>query len=621
MLKATDKKFFISTMKYFFDVSGTDYEEYTKMLAEFNNGVSVDKQSSDFKYWLLARCFDVVEKQGIPAIQTCIEQKDMLRGAIVGSQSNEEGEFYTPEIWCQEGRKYLKNEIGEELWSKMNVWDCACGTGNLMRTSGHDPERLFLSTLLESDVELVKAQFPGATVFQLNATNGIDYDEVNRGFLSQLPEKLQNVFLNDEPLCVYINPPYKFGGNEHTDMYHHMNAFGFTMSAQDIQWQFYYRLCLLADTYKLSHFYLGIFGTTVLYGSVKQANFRDFFYSHFKFKRGFMFAGRDFADAFDSFDKHVAFTVWEKNLEPNDNKIILDVKRRTLDSDVPLTTGKQLIRVPTQTLTDWMRASDITRYVSAPAQTSGFNFKNKLATVPENALAFVLSENNVTDAVRSCTILSYTCPGATAVPITPENYWRCIVSFGARSAMTGYTFTDGGQLLQAPEENLPGYPNFVANCFALALFGIGSYNFSYRNLEVCHELWNHNNPFFPLTIDECKQFITDPVLIEDMQNHPSNNAITIQARDWAAPLMCESAKQLMMFGLNKLTGTLKGTVRKDAGYDKAWLNAYDASLTQTRYAGLWTEDDKATYSALMSKVRTDMRNSVYEFGIIENMEV
>jgi hypothetical protein len=41
-------------------------------------------------------------------VTDCVENKDTLQTILAAGKSRKEGEFYTPEIWCVDGREYLK---------------------------------------------------------------------------------------------------------------------------------------------------------------------------------------------------------------------------------------------------------------------------------------------------------------------------------------------------------------------------------------------------------------------------------------------------------------------------------------------------------------------------------
>jgi type I restriction-modification system DNA methylase subunit len=42
------------------------------------------------------------------------------------------GAFYTPQIWVEKSQEYLAKVFGENWQDEYYIWDCCCGTGNLL---------------------------------------------------------------------------------------------------------------------------------------------------------------------------------------------------------------------------------------------------------------------------------------------------------------------------------------------------------------------------------------------------------------------------------------------------------------------------------------------------------
>lgn len=949
-MKPSDVKYFNTVMKYFFDTTKTSFEEYTSMVGDMIYTDTKTKQSSDYRYWLLARCLEMLDERGISR-NFCIEQKDSLREYIIGLQSAQEGEYYTPELWCKEGRKYLKGLVGD-LWGTAAVWDCACytmdteiyttrgwltydqlsdddlvyslnpqtregewvpfvqkftrihagnlvhfkgekvdltvtpdhsmyfltsdgstptdvlrldagdvkgnlakmkdsspcvplvakmanvegktcdksgscgkkyaefdylfkkatsavcnctlylamwliagayfangsleegtitfnlsastsrkavfealetfniaytansrglttsddalvkfiqqygdktpadmdvkaflkgmdiiddletkgevifctqdekqaavvellvrslgyyvsvrstrlvdfavhcescehlgsqmvndltieeipyegkvwditlernhvflvrrnglpvfcgncGTGNLMRSEGYPGDKLFLSTLLSEDAALVSHQYPDATVFQLDFLQGIDFDSDNTMFLNQLPERLQQIIKNDEPLVIFINPPYAVTAGKGTDVYYHMQTNGYGNAAVDIFHQFLYRLCLIKEFYGLRNLYMGIYGPNNWLLSTNLRNFRSKFFNDFDFRGGFMFAGSEFADVCNSITFPIDVTLWRANqgTVEQEPKILLDTCEN-VNGEV-ICTGKQLCRPVevTDRLEEWVKPKGVLIYQDCPTQTSGYSFGDTLAKEPVGTISHMLSDAICRQAVRACSIIPYVVVTHRSIPIMEENYWRCVYSFAIRSALDNFTFTESSQILAAPDTSIEGFESVLADGLAFVIYGLGVYNFSYRDLEVCGRKWNRGNPFFPFSKTACQSIITDPVLLKDMEEHPSNNEITLKALDWALPRMSEEARELMAWGTQYLISTLKGDARAKLGYAD-WLNAYDAGIMQLRTAAkgaLWSDDMMKEYRLVHSKLRTRLRGACYKYGTL-----
>ena len=619
VLKPSEKKYFSELIQYFFDTTETSFENYVKLASDLLHDSTNTVAGSSYAAWLLYEIFEMLKARNIsPSV--CIENKDIARDIALGEQSRNEGEFYTPEIWCKKGREYIQKYLGH-IWGNANVWDMACGTGNLMRTAEYNPNKLFLSTLLEEDLIAVRKAYPGATIFQLDACNGIDMDSNNMLFSLKLPDNLRLKLEADEPIIFYMNPPYRVGYGGANDIAQHMAMMGFGRSAVDIYHHFLYRICLLVDTYRLTNAHIAVFGPTGWLQSRINYEFREFIFDHFEFKGGMSFPASEFANVGDGNDWLISMSVWSVRKEPVVNRqyppTVFDACKKDANG-IPTVVGKQLVACASERLHDWCMPQDIVPYEMYPTQTSGFNFGNTLQKAPNNSLMYMLSENTVIDGVRRCAILTFN--HTNAIAITPENFWRCVVSFGARSATDDQDAFLGRQVFSAPNTDVDGWDVFEADCLALVLFGMNSYAYSYRDVEICGRLWNANNNFFPFSLDECRKVITDPLLLKDMEEHPANNELMVKAIAEKAPIMSQEAKDLMVLGYNLLGASLMGTTRQNCGY-KNWTNAYDASLSQIRTVPeLFTEDNLQELRIKTSKLRSIIKPSVMKYGMLIDKE-
>lgn len=619
MLKQSEKKFLTEIADYFFRTTGTSFDDYVTMASTLlTDPEAAQKPGATYALWLLKHCMTMLSEKGISP-QVCIENKDVFRAIALGEISREEGEFYTPEIWCQFGRKYLQ-ELLPEVWGTANVWDIACGTGNLMRTSGYPADKLFMSTLLEEDAETVRNAYPeGTTVFQLDACNGIDYDSANMLFSNQLPDNLREKLETNQPLIFYINPPYKVGYGGKTDVAQHMAQAGYGHSAADIYHHFLYRICMLVDTYHLTNTHIGVFGPTGWLLTQKGKPFRDFIFDHFKFKGGMAFKSSEFANVGEGNDWTISMSVWSTR-QAGDTEyppIVFDYCERDSDGEIHVV-SKQLTKPTEVRLQDWCKAKDVERYVMMPQQTAQWNFGTTLKKEATNAIMSMMTDNTVIDGVRRAAVMTF--PSGSTIPVTTENYWRCVASFGARSVTDDQDAFLGRQVFSAPDTGIAGFEDFVANCFALWLFANNSYSMSYRDVEICGSKWTHNNNVFPLGIDDCRAIISDPTLLADLEANPSQNEFTLGAVQWAVPRMCAEAKELFEWSIRKLISSLQGTVRKDIEYKNGTF-AYDASLVQIRAVPeLWSEEDEKTYRVLNSRLRAKLKPQVAKFGFIHSKE-
>ncbi|MDR3233271.1 MAG: hypothetical protein LBT46_06375, partial [Planctomycetaceae bacterium] len=123
------------------------------------------------------------------------------------------GSFFTPKIWVEKSQEYLEKVFGENWQDEYYIWDCCCGTGNLL-AGLVNPHNVWASTIDQADIDILhtsisnkKCNLPEPHVFQFDFLNGNFND---------LPEGLRNVINDTEKqkkLIIYINPPYGEGGN------------------------------------------------------------------------------------------------------------------------------------------------------------------------------------------------------------------------------------------------------------------------------------------------------------------------------------------------------------------------------------------------------------------------
>lgn len=141
------------------------------------------------------------------------------------------GSYYTPECWVRLSQEYLAKALGEDWQEEYYIWDCAAGTGNLLRglTNRYN---IYASTLDDSDVKVMhdaidngRLNFVKNNVFQFDFLNDGYTKGADGSWVSDLencekiPESLRKIIADPEKrkkLVIYINPPYKEATNGRT---------------------------------------------------------------------------------------------------------------------------------------------------------------------------------------------------------------------------------------------------------------------------------------------------------------------------------------------------------------------------------------------------------------------
>ncbi len=126
------------------------------------------------------------------------------------------GSYYTPEIWVRKAQEYIEKVLGENWQEEYYVWDCAAGTGNLLRglTNKYN---IFASTLDDADVKIMHNSIDEGRL-NLVKNNVFQFDFLNDDF-EKCPPALRSILSDVEKrkrLVVFINPPYAEAANTKT---------------------------------------------------------------------------------------------------------------------------------------------------------------------------------------------------------------------------------------------------------------------------------------------------------------------------------------------------------------------------------------------------------------------
>jgi hypothetical protein len=162
------------------------------------------------------------------------------------------GSYYTPEEWVRLSQEYLARTLGEDWQEEYYVWDCAAGSGNLLRglTNTYN---IYASTLDDSDVKVMHDAIDGGRL-NLVKSNVFQFDFLNDGYTKdengaivsalstcqKIPESLRRIIADPEKrkkLVIYINAPYKEATNGRTSAGTGKNNTGATKD--NMVWQLY----------------------------------------------------------------------------------------------------------------------------------------------------------------------------------------------------------------------------------------------------------------------------------------------------------------------------------------------------------------------------------------------
>ncbi len=167
-----------------------------------------DSQQAHQEFWSVYERPPQLEFQA-----SILERRDLL---VPSDVRERKGAYFTPKIWVEKSQEYLAKALGQDYQEDYIIWDCAGGTGNLLRGL-LNKANLYLSTLDHNDVAIVK-DLASKNHLKLLENQVFQFDFLNDDFFSdKLPKSLQEILKDEEKrkrLIIYINPPYAEAGNK-----------------------------------------------------------------------------------------------------------------------------------------------------------------------------------------------------------------------------------------------------------------------------------------------------------------------------------------------------------------------------------------------------------------------
>jgi len=135
-----------------------------------------------------------------------VDRRDLL---VPQNIREMKGSYFTPSIWVKKSQEYLAKVFGENWQEEYYVWDCACGTGNLL-AGLTNKYNVWSSDIDQTNVDTINALIDIDDNLDLLPAHVFQFDFLNDSF-DKLPEKLREIIGDSgkrKKLIVYINPPY-----------------------------------------------------------------------------------------------------------------------------------------------------------------------------------------------------------------------------------------------------------------------------------------------------------------------------------------------------------------------------------------------------------------------------
>jgi predicted RNA methylase len=286
-----------------------------------------------------------------------VERRDLL---VPQDVRERKGSFFTPQIWVELSQKYLTDVLGEDWQDEYYVWDCACGTGNLL-TGLTNKYNIWASTLDNQDIEVIHDRIKNGA--NLLDDHVFQFDFLNDDF-SKLPIPLQAIINNPEKrkkLVVYINPPYAEATSSktisNTDSKHKKSVATsktkekyeaiLNQASKELFVQFLFRTYI-----EIKGCYIGNFSKVKILQGNHYKEFRENF--HAKLEKMFIVPSFTFDNVTGKFP--IGFFVWNTEINLPFQSFNADV----YEQDITCIGHKNMFVPPIKNIKDWLRQYNIT---------------------------------------------------------------------------------------------------------------------------------------------------------------------------------------------------------------------------------------------------------------------
>lgn len=611
-MEVSQKRMIREVMKYYVSI-GNVYEDIIKKIIDYENNVLGTEDDSD---WLMHKIMELFESKGVTAAM-CLENKDVISSAVKASANKDKGEVRTPETWVEEAHKMLDNCI--EGWKNKNIWDACSGNGVL--TKGISGNNVYLSTINNIEVDILKTLNNSTNVFNLDFTSDVDLDDVNSMFTDKLPESLKDIIKNDKGLVFIMNPPHKSMNGSKSDLCQFMKDKGYGVCANDSLYQFMYRILALKNMWGMEDVYVGIFGNTEMFIDDTYEDIMSDWMNDFKYMDGMCINRNDYdADV----DWNVTFSVWRARREDEDiDELPLTFKAKAVNaSGSAINIGDRVLGVTEVLLEDWVKSDEIIEDAFMPAVSEASKSINgNLARMGVDALGQVYLDSKV-NSQRKAVLSSYPISGG--IDITNENMIRCLVGYAVKACCDSEK--ENSEFIYKPlNEDSEAYKKWVADSIVLSMFDYSNIVWAYRDVEVSGFTYNRGNFMFPFKKSEIESMVEESIIadkkvIKDIESNDAINDSIIKALEEYREYMSNDAIKLLEFGKKCIEESFYGKLRRQCMFG-SYTVAWDASLSQIRTVkNLWGIDKEKKLVEMLSMLKDNMRRRLKEVGFIRDTE-
>lgn len=491
-----------------------------KVLFNISHDQWIAKKLNLNKYYQFWKIFDRTSDKDV--IGGILSKIDRLSDDF---QRRFEGEFYTPIPYTMVAHNYIAETLGDKYWwrtGKYRLWDMAAGTGNLeYHLPAEAYKYMYLSTLHDGDVRLLRRTFKGAVCFKYDYLN----DDIDSLFgklsfhATNMPQQLEDDLKNpDITWIILINPPFATAQDKSTATSGKTGVSDTlirkTMHSKDFQLGETSRELFAQFLFRIHHEFMHKKAYLCLFSKLKYINanndqrLRDKIF-HYHFERGFMFDSRAFNGVKGKFP--VGCLVWNlaKQEKLNEQNIILDVWDR---SNPPVkVTQKRIPSIERSAfLNKWVERPEAT--IVFPPFSSAINVnadkKDIRDRIAKGFICSMCSKGNDVQNINYVALFSGPYGSAGAWSVTQDNFERSMVIFAVKKTTRQDWYNDRDQFMQ-PNCELP--QDFVNDCVVYSLFHSANQTVSMQHVKYKGKDYNIPNHLFPFLITEVKNWkCSDP---------------------------------------------------------------------------------------------------------------
>ncbi len=534
------------------------------------------------------------------------------------------GSYYTPEPWVRLSQEYLARALGEDWQEEYYVWDCAAGSGNLLRglTNKYN---IYASTLDDSDVKVMHDAIDGgrlnlvkSNVFQFDFLND-GYEELRDGSLvgslstcKKMPESLRKIISDPEKrkrLVIYINPPYLESGNAKTSSGTGKNRSGATKgnvvrrvyqpkigaAANELFALFTLRIakeitgCVLAEFSKLK--------------ILQAPNFSAFRnYVDMELRYLFLVPGDTFDNVSGQFP--IGFQIYRTGIESVFDRV---------EADVYDLKGKEVVNVIKKTVVCYDKKRLINLWASPLIRTG------------TNNVGYTVINCNDFQHSRYINIYPSIIKSHGVIKVAIEGLFAATIYHAVRNIPEAIWLNDRDQFL-APKDSWAGDMAFQTDCLIWSIF-----NNAIKEVHgICHWI-----PFYEEEVDspapfnsrfmadflngkvERKATVAGGNLFEQEAAEEAANTKPVDALSDEAKAVLDAGKEIWKYYLSKPGVSVNASFLDIRGYFQGFQTTekgkrkMNSSSTDVRYTELL-----ADLRGLMKKLEKRIEPKIYEHGFL-----